>query len=361
MWVLSSLGFYDLNQSLTQALAFRWFISSPSSASLLPRAESFLLGSDPRASASSRVVVRGLPRVSGNNNVYPDISQVHAEGCNHAANTAHHTATTHGQSPGGRAHSQQGMSVHSHVPTTTTTITTSNYREETLLIQHGQLLLGLCRLPRLVQQSSSALSLLRLQELLHLQFAFDAVEAGDGVQQGLSVLVAALGHQIKGRLWELPAEEQEGRRACGEDDLVDPPDPHQVAGQRHHHDADSKGRVHVHGGPRAYFDASELRDVDKHHHQVAAGHLPKAEMGRRRKMRSYVKYLGLMRRALRHWLSSHCAPSVVFTTKGPVPDLKTGKMSSRLDAVRLPYRTAVMLPGTLHTKFGVCTRKTEAR
>jgi len=53
----------------TQALAPRWFSSSPSSASLLQRAGFFLLGLRPRASASSNVVVRGSPRVSGNNNV----------------------------------------------------------------------------------------------------------------------------------------------------------------------------------------------------------------------------------------------------------------------------------------------------
>lgn len=48
-----------------QTLTSCGLISKPSSASLLP----FLLGSRPRASASSKVVVRGLPRVSGNNNV----------------------------------------------------------------------------------------------------------------------------------------------------------------------------------------------------------------------------------------------------------------------------------------------------
>lgn len=57
----------SLQQCTAQALC--WFISNPSSASLLPRAEFCLLGSRPRASASSKVVVRGLPRVSGNSNV----------------------------------------------------------------------------------------------------------------------------------------------------------------------------------------------------------------------------------------------------------------------------------------------------
>lgn len=138
-------------------------------------------------------------------------------------------------------------------------------------IQNGELLFGLRRpLLRLAQQSSAVLPFLRLQELLHRQRALQAVEAGYRVQQGLSVFVAALGHQVKRRLWELPAEEQEGRRARGEDELVDPPNPHQVTGESHHHDADGKGRMHVHGGPRAYFDASELGHVDKHHHQVAA-------------------------------------------------------------------------------------------
>lgn len=56
-------------QCRTQALTSCWFISSPSSPSLLPGADFFLLGSRPRASASSKVVVRGLPRVSGNNSV----------------------------------------------------------------------------------------------------------------------------------------------------------------------------------------------------------------------------------------------------------------------------------------------------
>lgn len=53
----------------TQALASFCFISNPPSASLLPWAEFFLLGSRPRASASSKVLVSGRPRVSGNNNV----------------------------------------------------------------------------------------------------------------------------------------------------------------------------------------------------------------------------------------------------------------------------------------------------
>lgn len=56
-------------QCTTQALASCWFISNPSSASLMLTAELFLLGSRPRASASSKVLVRGLPRVSGNNSV----------------------------------------------------------------------------------------------------------------------------------------------------------------------------------------------------------------------------------------------------------------------------------------------------
>uniref|UniRef100_A0AAQ4RLD3 Methyltransferase like 24 n=2 Tax=Gasterosteus aculeatus TaxID=69293 RepID=A0AAQ4RLD3_GASAC len=96
-------------------------------------------------------------------------------------------------------------------------------------IQNGELLFGLRRpLLRLAQQSSAVLPFLRLQELLHRQRALQAVEAGYRVQQGLSVFVAALGHQVKRRLWELPAEEQEGRRARGEDELVDPPNPHQT-------------------------------------------------------------------------------------------------------------------------------------
>lgn len=47
----------------TQALTGCWFISKPSSASSWLF---FFLGSLPRASASSRVVVSGRPRVSGN-------------------------------------------------------------------------------------------------------------------------------------------------------------------------------------------------------------------------------------------------------------------------------------------------------
>lgn len=50
----------------TQALTGCWFISKPSSASSWLF---FFLGSLPRASASSRVVVSGRPRVSGNINV----------------------------------------------------------------------------------------------------------------------------------------------------------------------------------------------------------------------------------------------------------------------------------------------------
>lgn len=34
-------------------------------------------------------------------------------------------------------------------------------------------------------------------------------------------------------------------------------------------------------GPRAHLDASELCDIDKHHHEVATGHLPKAKVGKK--------------------------------------------------------------------------------
>lgn len=37
----------------------------------------------------------------------------------------------------------------------------------------------------------------------------------------------------------------------------------------------------MHGGPCAYLDASELCDVNKHHHEVATGDLPKAKEERR--------------------------------------------------------------------------------
>lgn len=68
LWVHLS-GFFPAVTSTARALAPRYFISTPSSAPLWPWAEFLLLGSRPRASASSKVVVRGLPRVSGNNNV----------------------------------------------------------------------------------------------------------------------------------------------------------------------------------------------------------------------------------------------------------------------------------------------------
>lgn len=85
--------------------------------------------------------------------------------------------------------------------------------------------------------------------------------------------------QVKRRLRELPAEEEERRGAGGEDDLVDPPDPDEVTGEGDHHDAHSKGCMHVHRGPCAHLDASELCDIDKHHHKVATGDLRKEEIG----------------------------------------------------------------------------------
>lgn len=134
---------------------------------------------------------------------------------------------------------------------------------------------GLCLCD--LQQRFAVLRCLRIQEFLHLQSVVEAVEAGHGVQKSLRLLVTPRGDQVEGRLGKHPADQQEWGGAEGEDDLVDPPNPHQITGESHHHDADCKEGMDVHGGPRAHLDAGELRHIDKHHHQVAAGYLQKKD------------------------------------------------------------------------------------
>lgn len=150
-------------------------------------------------------------------------------------------------------------------------------------VHDGQLLLRLGWLLLCVslQQTFAIFSLPWLQEILSFQPAFKAVDAGNYIQQFLSFLIAALGHQVKGSLGKLPAKEQERCGAYGEDYLVDPPHPHQVTSQSHHHDTNSKGCMHMHRCPCAYLVASELCYIDKDHHQIATRHLSKAKVRNR--------------------------------------------------------------------------------
>ncbi|KAG9347624.1 hypothetical protein JZ751_005195 [Albula glossodonta] len=108
---------------------------------------------------------------------------------------------------------------------------------------------------------------LHVHEVSDLQGSGEAVETGDSVKQLLGLLVLPLSQQVERRLGELPAEEEEGEGAEGQNDLVDPPDTNQVAHKGHHHDAHSEGCMDVHGGPCAHLDPRELCHIDKHHHQ----------------------------------------------------------------------------------------------
>lgn len=144
--------------------------------------------------------------------------------------------------------------------------------QDRMLLFH---LWGLCLCD--LQQRFAVLRCLRIQEFLHLQSVVEAIEAGHGVQKSLHLLVTPRGDQVERRLGKHPADQQEWGGAEGEDDLVDPPHPHQITGESHHHDADCKEGMDVHGGPRAHLAAGELCHIDKHHHEVATGYLQKKD------------------------------------------------------------------------------------
>lgn len=74
-------------------------------------------------------------------------------------------------------------------------------------------------------------------------------------------------------LWEHPTAQDKGDSHGGEDYLIDPPGPDEVARQSHHHGSKSKKGMQVDGRPRPRLHADKFCHIDKHHHEIATSRL----------------------------------------------------------------------------------------